>query len=101
LLGDGDKDVKPGSMVSVRYKGMLLNGTVFDTNMPRGAPLKFRVGEHEVVKGFEQGVEGIPPGGRRVVVMPPHLAYGKRGAPPDIPPHSTLTFDIQLLKTQQ
>lgn len=97
--GQPGKQVSQGSTVSIRYRGQLLNGTVFDTNLPRGAPLRFTVGGGEVIKGFEQGVLGMNINEVRTVSIPAHLGYGKRGAGPEIPPNSTLIFEIHLVKT--
>ncbi len=88
---------KPGDQVRVHYTGALQNGTVFDASKPRGVPFEFRIGQGMVIKGFERGVVGMKVGGVRKVTIPPELGYGKRGAPPQIPPNATLVFDIELL----
>lgn len=88
---------KPGDQVRVHYTGSLTDGTVFDSSKPRGAPFEFRIGQGMVIKGFERGVVGMKVGGTRKVTIPPELGYGKRGAPPQIPPNATLVFDIELL----
>jgi FKBP-type peptidyl-prolyl cis-trans isomerase FkpA len=88
---------KPGDQVRVHYTGALTDGTVFDSSKPRGTPFEFRIGQGMVIKGFERGVVGMKVGGVRKVTIPPELGYGKRGAPPQIPPNATLIFDIELL----
>lgn len=87
---------KNGKRVSVRYVGKLMNGKVFDSNTS-GKPLKFMVGRGEVIKGWDMGVNGMQVGGVRRLKIPPALAYGKQGAPPDIPKNATLMFDVKLL----
>jgi len=94
-IGAG-QEVKNGRMVSVYYEGRLKsNNKMFDSCL-KGAPLKFRLGSGEVIKGWDVGVNGMKIGGKRRVVCPPHMAYGKRGAPPDIPKNAHLTFTIEL-----
>lgn len=96
-VGSGPVVVK-GKRVSIRYQGMLTNGKVFDTNMPRGAPLQFIVGTGEVIKGMDNGVIGMKRGGKRRLVIPPSIGYGVAGAPPTIPGNSTLIFDVEIVK---
>ncbi|KAL7752652.1 peptidylprolyl isomerase fpr3 [Sorochytrium milnesiophthora] len=90
------KSAKRGSKVSVRYIGKLTNGKIFDQNA-KGAPFTFTLGAGEVIKGWDIGVEGMKVGGRRKLVIPAPMAYGKRGAPPDIPANATLEFEVKLL----
>lgn len=94
---------KEGDRVSVYYKGTLLDGTEFDSSAkhapPDGgkpAPFEFTVGAGGVIKGWDQGVPGMKVGGKRTLTIPPHLAYGARGAG-TIPPNSTLKFEVELL----
>ncbi len=99
-LGTG-KEATDKSKVQIRYRGSLAsNGKVFDSNMPRGRPLPFKIGSGDVIAGFEQGTKGMKVGGTRTVVIPAHLGYGARGAPPDIPPNATLVFDLELVSVQ-
>lgn len=89
---------KSGHFVSMRYIGRLhKNGKVFDTNA-KGEPFKFRLGKKEVIQGWDQGIVGMAEGQRRKLIIPPALAYGKRGCPPDIPANATLEFEVKLLK---
>jgi FKBP-type peptidyl-prolyl cis-trans isomerase len=95
-LGQG-AEAKMGDLVTVDYTGTLPDGTVFDSSRPRGKPLPFRLGSNQVIKGFERGVVGMKPGGVRRITIPPELGYGKRGAPPTIPPNATLIFEVELV----
>jgi FKBP-type peptidyl-prolyl cis-trans isomerase len=88
--------VELGSVASVTYTGMLADGTVFDSNVDGGAPLSFRVGEHRVIRGWEDGLVGMKVGGRRRLVIPASEGYGPRAVGP-IPPDSVLYFEVELL----
>lgn len=89
-----------GSQVYVHYTGWLLNKKKFDSSLDRKQPFDFALGQHQVIAGWDEGVASMKVGGKRRLVIPGNLAYGKRGAPPDIPPDATLVFDVQLLKFQ-
>ncbi|TPX36199.1 hypothetical protein SmJEL517_g01490 [Synchytrium microbalum] len=96
LVGKGAR-AKPGKQMSVRYIGKLAsNGKVFDSNT-KGEPFKFQLGKQEVIRGWDVGLQGMSVGGTRKIVIPPALAYGSKGAPPDIPSNATLEFEIKLL----
>jgi peptidylprolyl isomerase len=87
-----------GSTVSVHYVGVAHStGEEFDASYNRGAPLDFRLGVGQVISGWDQGVQGMKVGGRRKLVIPPHLAYGDRGAGGAIKPGETLIFVVDLL----
>ena len=95
-----------GRLVAVRYTGWTYSttavdnkGTQFDTSIGR-APLPFVVGGTQVISGFSRGVLGMRVGGRRLVVIPPELAYGAAGRPPTIGANNTLVFEIELLTVQ-
>ena len=96
-VGDG-AETKPGATVKVHYTGWLLNGKVFDSSKKRNQPISF--GLHQVIKGWTDGVPGMKPGGVRRLLIPPEMAYGKRGAGSDIPPDSTLIFEIELIEAR-
>jgi FKBP-type peptidyl-prolyl cis-trans isomerase len=85
-----------GNTVKVHYTGWLTNGKKFDSSVG-GPAFTFRIGAHQVIAGWEEGVSGMKVGGKRQLRIPPNLAYGKEGYPGAIPPNATLIFDIQLL----
>lgn len=95
-IGTGET-VQTGDTIAVHYVGRLQNGQEFDNSQKRGAPFTFTVGEGRVIPGWEQGVVGMQVGGQRVLVVPPHLAYGAAGVGP-IPGNATLVFAIDLLE---
>ena len=95
--GSGD-EATSGSTVSVHYVGVAHStGEEFDASYNRGAPLDFRLGVGQVISGWDQGVQGMKVGGRRRLVIPPHLGYGDRGAGGVIKPGETLIFVVDLL----
>ena len=94
--GDG-KEAKAGQTVSVQYTGWLPNGEKFDSSRDRNQPFDFTLGAGQVIAGWDEGVAGMKVGGKRKLVIPPDLAYGTAGAPPDIPPGATLVFEVELL----
>jgi peptidylprolyl isomerase len=90
-----------GKSVEVQYVGVsALNGRQFDASWDRGQPFSFQLGAQQVIPGWDQGVEGMKVGGRRELIIPPKLAYGKQGSPPTIGPNETLVFVIDLLAVQ-
>lgn len=96
-VGDGE-EATPGHVVSVHYVGVShANGEEFDSSYNRGEPLRFPLGGGRVIAGWDQGVAGMRVGGRRRLVIPPHLAYGDRGAGGVIPPGATLVFVVDLM----
>lgn len=97
IVGDGEEAVA-GKQVSVHYVGVTHSGgEEFDASYGRGAPLEFPLGVGMVIKGWEQGIEGMRVGGRRQLVIPPHLAYGERGAGGVIGANETLIFVCDLI----
>jgi FKBP-type peptidyl-prolyl cis-trans isomerase FkpA len=95
--GTGDA-AKKDDTVEVHYTGWLKDGTKFDSSKDRDEPFKFKLGAGKVIKGWDEGVVGIKVGGKRKLIIPPELGYGKRGAGNVIPPNAELTFEVELLK---
>ena len=98
VSGEG-KEAKPGQTVSVNYRGSLENGKEFDSSYER-EPFKFPLGAGQVIKGWDEGVEGMKVGGKRKLIIPPDIGYGSRGAGRVIPPNSTLIFIVELLDVE-
>lgn len=96
-VGTGAEAVA-GATVQVHYDGRLENGKEFDSSRKRGQPFQFRLGAGMVIKGWDEGIAGMKEGGKRQLVIPPELGYGKRGAGGVIPPNATLVFDVELLR---
>ena len=94
----GGAEATAGTTVSVHYVGVAHStGEEFDASYNRGTPLQFRLGAGQVIAGWDQGVQGMKVGGRRQLVIPPHLGYGDRGAGAVIKPGETLIFMVDLL----
>jgi len=98
LIGSGT-EATAGQNVSVNYRGTLENGKEFDSSYGR-SPFNFPLGAGQVIKGWDEGVSGMKVGGKRKLIIPPELGYGKRGIGP-IPPDSTLIFEVELLEVSQ
>lgn len=97
VVGDGEEAVR-GQQVTVHYVGVAYStGDEFDSSWNRGEPFSFPLGGGRVIKGWDMGVAGMKVGGRRKLVIPPHLGYGQRGAGPSIKPGETLIFVVDLL----
>lgn len=94
--GDGVPAEK-GKTVSVHYKGMLPDGTVFDSSFKRNEPIEFPVGMGHVIQGWDEGIQLLKVGDKARLVVPPHIGYGERGAGGVIPPNATLIFDVELV----
>ena len=98
--GTGD-EAKAGQRVSVHYTGWLydsgVKGAKFDSSKDRRDPFEFGLGQGQVIRGWDEGVQGMKVGGTRVLVIPPQLGYGARGAGGVIPPNATLVFEVELL----
>jgi peptidylprolyl isomerase len=102
-------EVKPGSGASpktgqtcvMHYIGWLYEngakGKKFDSSVDRGQPFEFKIGQHQVIAGWDEGVATMKVGGKRTLIIPPNLAYGERGAGGVIPANATLLFDVELL----
>lgn len=95
-VGEGET-AEAGHYVTVHYTGWLTDGTKFDSSRDRDRPFKFDLGEGSVIRGWDEGVQGMKVGGIRRLTIPSELGYGKRGAGGIIPPNATLIFEVELL----
>jgi FKBP-type peptidyl-prolyl cis-trans isomerase FkpA len=102
VLGSG-AIAKAGQNAKVHYTGWLYNdgvqGTKFDSSKDRGQPFQFSLGAGQVIKGWDEGVQGMAVGGTRRLIIPAELGYGARGAGGVIPPNATLLFEVEFLGT--
>jgi len=98
IIQDGTgKQATKGDMVSVHYKGQLLDGTVFDSSYKRKEPIDFKIGVGQVIAGWDEGIQLLKIGDKARMVIPSNLAYGSRGAGGVIPPDAPLIFDVELV----
>ena len=93
----------PGDMVSVNYRGLLLNGTVFDQapKPEKPEPFTFRLGREQVIEGWDQGIQLMRGGTKMTLIIPYELGYGTRGNLPEIPGRATLVFEIEMVKIER
>lgn len=89
-----------GQIVSVHYTGTLTDGKKFDSSRDRGQPIKFPLGQGQVIRGWDEGLALLKVGSRAKLIIPPQLGYGSRGAGGVIPPNATLIFDVELLEAK-
>lgn len=101
--GDG-AEAKAGQNATVHYTGWLYNdgakGEKFDSSVDRGQPFSFPLGAGRVIGGWDEGVAGMKPGGKRTLIIPPALGYGAAGAGGVIPPNATLLFEVELIEAK-
>jgi FKBP-type peptidyl-prolyl cis-trans isomerase FkpA len=107
VKGTGE-GISQGQVAVVHYTGWLYDpsaaeqkGAKFDSSRDRGQPFSFSVGGGNVIRGWDEGVQGMQPGGQRRLVIPPALGYGEVGSQNVIPPNATLVFDIELLRIDE
>ena len=91
------KQAESGKLVSVHYEGSLENGKVFDSSYPRKKPIEFKLGQGQVIEGWDEGIALLQVGDKARFVIPSHLGYGPSGAGGVIPPNATLVFDVELM----
>jgi len=96
-VGEGES-AATGQTVRVHYTGWLTSGTKFDSSLDRSDPFSFPLGGGRVIRGWDEGVQGMKVGGRRKLTIPPQLGYGASGAGGVIPPNATLVFEVELLE---
>jgi FKBP-type peptidyl-prolyl cis-trans isomerase FkpA len=99
-------EARPGRHVAVHYTGWLYHpdkpahhGRQFDSSRDRGEPIDFTIGAGEMIPGWDEGIPGMKVGGKRTLVVPPNMAYGRRGRP-GIPENATLVFDVELMSVR-
>jgi len=98
--GEGDP-IESGKTANVHYTGWLVDGKKFDSSRDRGQPFSFQLGAQMVIQGWDEGVKGMKPGGRRILVIPPEMGYGDRAVGGGlIPANSTLVFDVELVSAE-
>lgn len=103
VQGEG-REAEPGFNVTVHYTGWLYDpskpdgkGKKFDSSVDRHEPFVFFLGGGQVIQGWDEGFAGMKVGGKRTLIIPPHMGYGPYGAGGVIPPNATLIFDVELL----
>lgn len=97
IEGEG-ADAAAGQRVVVHYTGWLTDGRKFDSSLDRNDPFSFVLGAGRVIRGWDEGVQGMKVGGKRKLTIPPQLGYGATGAGGVIPPNATLVFEVELLE---
>jgi len=96
-IGEG-AEATSGQTVSVHYTGWLQEGSKFDSSKDRNEPFQFPLGGGRVIRGWDEGVQGMKVGGTRKLTIPPQLGYGAAGAGGVIPANATLIFEVELLE---
>ena len=102
IINEGNEvQATKGQTVSVHYTGKLVDGTKFDSSYDRNAPIEFPLGQGRVIPGWDEGISLLKVGGKATFIIPPHLAYGDRGAGGVIPPNATLIFEVELMGVKE
>jgi len=96
VVGEGP-EAKAGDNVTVNYTGWTTDGAKFDSSLDTGQPFSFALGTGFVIKGWDEGVQGMKVGGKRRLIIPSEMAYGAQGAGNAIPPNAVLVFEVELL----
>ena len=95
-VGEG-AEATAGSTIVVHYTGWLTDGSKFDSSLDRNDPFSFKLGAGMVIRGWDEGFNGMKVGGKRKLTIPPEMGYGANGAGGVIPPNATLVFEVELL----
>ncbi len=102
-IGDG-AEAKKGSQIEVHYTGWLYidgkKGNKFDSSVDRGTPIAFRLGAGRMIRGWDEGLVGVKVGGKRTLIIPPDLGYGKAGRPPVIPANTYMIFECEMMSVK-
>ena len=98
-VGQGAEAAK-GKTVEIHYTGWLEDNTKFDSSLDPSHPFTFRIGIDDVIQGWHQGIAGMKVGGKRRLVVPPELGYGKQGVARVVPPNATLVFEVELVNVR-
>ncbi len=96
VVGQG-REVKKGDTIVIQYTGTLTNGKKFDSSYDHGQPFETAIGVGRLIRGWDEGIPGMKVGGKRKLTIPSDMGYGATGAGDDIPPNSTLIFEVELL----
>jgi len=98
-IGEG-AEAATGKIVAVHYVGWLKDGTKFDSSRDRDRPFTFRLGAGDAIKGWDEGLVGMKVGGKRKLVIPPELGFGKQGVGSVVPPNAVLFYEFELLEVR-
>jgi len=96
VVGTGE-EARLNSRVTLHYMGWYPDGSLFESSAAQGGPVDFTIGEGRVIRGWDVGIRGMRAGGRRILVIPPELAYGRRGIRGQVPGNATLVFEVHLV----
>ena len=100
VVPESGEEVRAGDRVTLEFTLSLQDGTLLESSLEDGRPLTVEVGAGQVPAGLDEGLVGMRRFGRRLLVVPPELAFGETGAPPDIPPSATLRFEVEVMEIE-